>query len=191
MAEQKPRCSATKTDGTPCMAPVIAGETTCYWHSPARKAERKLAQQLGAAKQNSNAVLRKLAEMPLASRADIVVLMEAAAHEVLDGKITCNQSNAVSKLARTALAALKGDNAGLGKNAHIDKPMPHVAGGKKRRRPLPMERLAIDAIARQRRAAVEQVRAARAAAIGGECGDDGEDDEPGADDVGGFQQGVA
>jgi hypothetical protein len=47
MGEREQRCTATRSDGRPCGARALPGETLCWAHSPSLADKRRAAREAG------------------------------------------------------------------------------------------------------------------------------------------------
>lgn len=57
-ASGRPRCQATRKDGSPCAATALPGDALCWSHSPALADRRERARSAGARKGNQSRALR-------------------------------------------------------------------------------------------------------------------------------------
>jgi hypothetical protein len=96
------KCKATKKDGSPCPAPILAGAEFCFTHDPDRAEERKAASARGGRNRSNIVRLRNLAPPRLLPIYD---KLEQALEEVHSGRLSPAQATAMAQLAR-ALAAI-------------------------------------------------------------------------------------
>lgn len=102
MAEQNNiRCAATRSDKSPCRAPVRPGRPYCTFHDPLIQDDLKEARRLGG-KRRSN-IQRSLNSMPDELR-DLLTRLLTAVDEVADGRLTPAQAQAMARLAATYIA---------------------------------------------------------------------------------------
>ena len=109
--DARPRCQATKADGTPCQAAALPGRDTCLFHSPDRKATCAAGRKAGGrTSRRVTAVLPKDApDLPLATMADVRAMLAAAINLTLKGRLDPRVSNAAGYLAAALVRAIQGD----------------------------------------------------------------------------------
>ena len=93
MTKGKPRCQATRRDGTTCRAPANGDTGLCIGHGPA--SSTKTRQQGGYARSN---VARMAKVLPSRMR-PVLEKLERAVQEVHDGALTPQQASAMATLA--------------------------------------------------------------------------------------------
>ena len=103
------RCKATKRDGRPCQAWSVAGSEFCFWHDPARAADRARASANGGhARHGRHLVSTDDGEpVSVADVADVLALLERAVNDVLTLENSIARARALGYLAGAALRALE------------------------------------------------------------------------------------
>lgn len=106
-------CSFIHPDGRNCQATVQAGSDFCFFHDPAKAADRKAAQSKGGS-QNAIRVLpvaelRAWREGPSPSSAELIGLLADTVDATLTGRIDPRVANSIGYLAGVMLKALEYD----------------------------------------------------------------------------------
>jgi hypothetical protein len=96
------KCRATKKDGSPCTAPILASGEYCFRHDPALAEQRRTASAKGSHNRSNLMRLRNLAPARLLPIYD---KLENAIDEVHAGRLSPAQASAMAQLAR-ALATI-------------------------------------------------------------------------------------
>lgn len=92
-------CRGTRLDGAVCQATALVGSDFCFFHDPARAAERREAQALGG-RQNRMRVLTEITpDFEIQDSEDVVALVSETINQVRKGKIDPRVANAVGYLA--------------------------------------------------------------------------------------------
>ena len=87
--EEKETCvSKTKSNGLRCQTMPVDGSPYCFFHDPAKRTERKAAQQRGG-RANSIAVLPlDAADVPLNSGKDVAAFLAETINQVRKGRVS-------------------------------------------------------------------------------------------------------
>jgi hypothetical protein len=103
----RPRCQATKKDGTPCTAKAVFGDVFCFAHSEKTKEARERARSNGGkARMLKLAVLPDAADITFNSSADVLSLLSDTASKTRRGEIDCKVANCLSYISATAARVL-------------------------------------------------------------------------------------
>ncbi len=98
-------CSATRADGSPCMAPVMEGDR-CWAHREGAQAEAERREaRIAGGRAHAN-VARAAKALPAAVQPIWLALSETL-EGVRDGSMTAAQGRAVADLSRALLACLE------------------------------------------------------------------------------------
>jgi hypothetical protein len=101
----RPKCSGTKTNGQPCQALALPGESLCYAHHPDHRDAYKEAQRRGG--QNRSAYRRAARQWAAAGQeveeTDLPALIRATIIDVRQGKVEPSVASAIAMLAKTAV----------------------------------------------------------------------------------------
>ena len=107
----RPRCTATKADGTPCQAAALPGKPTCVFHDPSRQAEGEAARSRGGrASHKPPAVVADAEDVAFTTVPDVVRFLAATASQVRRGELDCRLGNCLTYIAATALRAVQPDD---------------------------------------------------------------------------------
>jgi hypothetical protein len=109
----KPRCKATKKDGSPCGGPALPGRDHCFVHdqSPDMAAKRREGRRAGARARNTPPATlpaEVVDRLPLRTAADIVAALEVVFRATLTGALDPRAANAATYVAATSLRAIEG-----------------------------------------------------------------------------------
>jgi hypothetical protein len=110
MASGRP-CEFTRHDGTRCKAQALTGSTYCFFHSPDKSEARKEAGRRGGTRKRRPAGPQEagtVADVPLASVADVVSLLGQTINQVRRGPFDVKAANAIGYLSGILLKALEG-----------------------------------------------------------------------------------
>jgi hypothetical protein len=103
------RCKAKKPDGTRCNSSVLPGSNFCFFHDPAKAAERRGAQALGGRQNRLKTLYSRASDMKIRDCGDVVTLMSEAINQVRKGAIDPRVANAVGYLVNVVIKALEQD----------------------------------------------------------------------------------
>jgi hypothetical protein len=101
------QCEHLKTDGTCCRAAPLPGSARCFFHDPARAGERQEARRRGGRTRSRRPDPGPVEDLPLASVADVVVLLADTINRVRAGRLEARTGNALACLAGQLLHALR------------------------------------------------------------------------------------
>src|SRR6266852_811396 len=103
------RCKAKKTDGTRCNSSALPGSNFCFFHDPAKAAERREAQALGGRQNRMKTLDARASDVKIEDSGDVVALMSETINQVRKGAIDPRIANAVGYLANVVIKALEQD----------------------------------------------------------------------------------
>lgn len=109
MATTAKTCQATTKRGQPCQSPAGA-DGFCFWHSPARAAERAEARSKGGKARHGRAITYipgEEGEISLENARDVLKLIERAANDALKMERSLSRSRTLGSLAAVALKAVE------------------------------------------------------------------------------------
>jgi hypothetical protein len=101
------KCTATRADGSPCGAHSQIGASFCFFHDPARSADRTEAQQAGGRQNRAQTLPDDTPDSPLATVADVVALLGDTINQVRRGALDPRIANALGYLTSTLLKAIE------------------------------------------------------------------------------------
>ncbi len=106
------QCTATKVDGSPCLARALPGGDRCLFHEPARAAQRDAGRKAGGRQRSKPAAVlpEGTADLPLATMADVLAALGATVNQVRRGTIDTKVGNCVGYLLATVMKALEGSD---------------------------------------------------------------------------------
>ncbi len=104
------KCCFQKPDGATCQAACTASGDYCFFHDPAREAERKAAGAKGGKRSRKRPVLLPIdaEDVPLGSVADVTNALAVTFNEVRKGQLDSRTGNCLGLLAGQLLRALQG-----------------------------------------------------------------------------------
>ena len=103
----KPSCQATKPDGSRCQAAALPGSGFCFFHDPARAAERRAAQSFGGSQNRMKTLAADAPDVKVADCRDVVQLIGATINQVRKGELDPRVANAVGYLANVLIKAVE------------------------------------------------------------------------------------
>jgi hypothetical protein len=103
------RCKAKKPDGTSCNSSALPGSNFCFFHDPAKAAERREAQALGGRQNRMKTLDSRASDVKIEDCGDVVALMSETINQVRKGAIDPRVANAVGYLANVVIKALDQD----------------------------------------------------------------------------------
>ena len=101
------RCQQAKVNGTGCGAYPLAGSPFCFFHDPAKGAERTAARQAGGRKHRAAVLPPETPDRPLTTVADVVTLLAETINQVRRGALDPKVANTMCYLAALLLKALE------------------------------------------------------------------------------------
>ena len=98
-AKERKRCQATTRNQHPCRALAVANSRYCFFHDPAKKNQRREAQQRGG-EANRGAVLPAATpDVPLKTAKEVAELLASTTNRVLRGEVSPKVGSTVGYLA--------------------------------------------------------------------------------------------
>jgi hypothetical protein len=101
----RPKCKATKADGTPCRSFAVSDAGWCVSHDPDRQESNREASRRGG--ENRSAYRRAARQWAAAGQeieeADLPALIRATIIDVREGRIEPSVATAIAQLAKTAV----------------------------------------------------------------------------------------
>ena len=98
-------CRAKKPDGTSCQAAALPGSDFCFFHDPARAAERREAQSFGGSRNRMKTLDASAPDVTIESCQDVVRLIGETINQVRKGQIDPRVGNAIGYLANVLIKA--------------------------------------------------------------------------------------
>lgn len=102
-----PRCEKVKRSGERCGANAQAGSRWCFFHDPAKTAERTAARRAGGSATRATVLPLDTPSVTLASVSDVVTLLAETINHVRRGALDVRVANCVGYLAGHVLTALE------------------------------------------------------------------------------------
>ena len=103
-------CKSRKPDGTNCKSAALQGSIFCFFHDPAKAAERREAQALGG-RQNCIKTLGSTApDVKVEDGGDVVALISETINQVRKGLMDPRVANSVGYLANVLIKAFEQDD---------------------------------------------------------------------------------
>jgi hypothetical protein len=103
------RCNARKPDGTSCKSSALPGSNFCFFHDPAKAAERREAQALGGRQTRINTLDATAPDVKVKDCGDVVALISETINQVRKGMIDPRIANSVGYLANVLIKAFEQD----------------------------------------------------------------------------------
>lgn len=101
----RPKCKATKRDGTPCQSFSVSDAGWCISHDPDRQEANREASRRGG--ENRSAYRRAARQWAAVGReidqADLPAMLRAAIVDVWEGRLEPSQASTIATLAKTAV----------------------------------------------------------------------------------------
>jgi hypothetical protein len=104
------QCKAKKQDGVSCQSAALLSSDFCYFHDPARAAERREAQALGGRQSRLNTLGTAAPDVKVKHCGDVVALISETINQVRKGVIDPRVANAVGYLANILIKAFEQDD---------------------------------------------------------------------------------
>ncbi len=98
-------CKHIKDDGTRCRARKVHGSDYCFFHDPARAAERAAARQAGGRKGKAPVLPPETPQRPVKTACDVIELLAETIHQVRVGELDPRVGNCVGYLSGIILKA--------------------------------------------------------------------------------------
>jgi hypothetical protein len=102
-------CKARKPDGARCQTATLLGSDLCYFHDPAKAAERREAQASGGRQNRVRALDATAPDVKVEDCGDVVTLISETINQVRKGKIDPRVANAIGYLANVLIKASEQD----------------------------------------------------------------------------------
>jgi len=99
------RCRHVKDDGTQCRARKVRGSEYCFFHDPARAAERAAARQAGGRKGKAPVLPPDTPLRPVRTAVDVIELLGETIHQVRTGGLDPRVGNCIGYLSGIVLKA--------------------------------------------------------------------------------------
>jgi len=99
------RCKHVKADGTRCRARKVHASDYCFFHDPARAAERAAARQAGGRKGKAPVLPPETPLRPVRTAGDVIELLGETIHQVRTGTLDPRVGNCVGYLSAIILKA--------------------------------------------------------------------------------------
>ena len=103
------RCIARKPDGTSCRSSALPGSNFCFFHDPAKAAERREAQALGGRQNRIKTLDATAPDVKVEDCGDVVALISETINHVRKGMIDPRVANTVGYLANVLIKAFEHD----------------------------------------------------------------------------------
>ena len=87
MKTNSERCKHIKDDGNQCQARKVHGSAYCFFHDPARAAERAAARQAGGRKGKAPVLPPDTPLLPVRTASDVIELLAETIHQVRTGTL--------------------------------------------------------------------------------------------------------
>jgi hypothetical protein len=103
----KKTCKGTKPDGSGCTCAPLPGSDFCFFHDPARAAERREAQSLGGRHNHMKTLDADAPDVKVENCQDVRLLIAATINQVRKGAIDPRVANAVGYLANVFIKSVE------------------------------------------------------------------------------------
>lgn len=101
------QCKQIKDDGVLCQTHAMIGSDYCFFHDPAKAAEREAARRVGGSVGKTAALPPDTPDVQLVSVAHVVAFLGGTINQVRRGQIDPKVANATGYLTATLLRALE------------------------------------------------------------------------------------
>ena len=105
MKRNTERCQHVKGDGTQCRARKVRASDYCFFHDPARAAERAAARQAGGRKGKAPVLPPETPLRPVRTAGDVIELLGETIHQVRVGTLDPRVGNCIGYLSGIVLKA--------------------------------------------------------------------------------------
>jgi hypothetical protein len=99
------RCKHVKADGTQCRARKVQASDYCFFHDPARAAERAAARQAGGRKGKAAVLPPETPLRPVRTAGEVIELLAETIHQVRVGTLDPRVGNCIGYLSGIVLKA--------------------------------------------------------------------------------------
>ena len=103
------RCSHVKKDGERCKANTVAGSSSCFFHDPAKAAERTAARKAGGHRNKAAVLPPSTPDAMLEDAGDVARIIGETINQVRRGEVDARIANAIGYLSGVLLRALEAD----------------------------------------------------------------------------------
>lgn len=100
-------CQAVKLDGSRCQAAALQGSGFCFFHDPAKAAERQAAQSHGGSQNRMKTLDADAPDVKVETCQDVVALVSETINQVRKGQLDPRVANAVGYLANVLIKAVE------------------------------------------------------------------------------------
>jgi len=105
MKTNSEQCKHVKADGTRCRARKVHASAYCFFHDPARAAERAAARQAGGRKGKAAVLPPETPLLPVRTAGDVIELLGETIHQVRTGTLDPRVGNCIGYLSAIVLKA--------------------------------------------------------------------------------------
>ena len=102
---EREHCQHTKSDGQPCRARPLVGSDYCFFHDPAKAAEREAAQRAGGLRGKAAVLPADMPARRIENAADVIGLLAETINQVRTGALDPRVGNCVGYLSGIVLKA--------------------------------------------------------------------------------------
>jgi len=99
------RCEHVKADGKHCRAWKLHGSDYCFFHDPAKAAERASARQAGGRKGKAAVLPPETPLLPVRTAGEVIELLAETIHQVRTGQLDPRVGNCIAYLSGIVLKA--------------------------------------------------------------------------------------
>jgi hypothetical protein len=100
-------CKALKKDGSRCRATALPESGFCFFHDPAKAAERHAAQSFGGSQNRMKTLGADAPDLKIADCQDVVRLLSETINQVRKGQLDPRVANAVGYLANVLIKSVQ------------------------------------------------------------------------------------
>lgn len=104
------RCCHIKADGTQCRARKVRGSEYCFFHDPAKAAERAVAQQAGGQRGRAAVLPPDTPGRQVKTAAEVIGLLSETINHVRTGQLDPKVGNCIGYLSGVILKAVEQGN---------------------------------------------------------------------------------
>lgn len=101
------QCTGKTSDGKRCRASAVSGSDFCFFHDPAKAAERRAAQSSGGSQNRMKTLAADTPDMKVEDCRDVVRLIGETINQVRKGELDPRVANAVGYLANVLVKAVQ------------------------------------------------------------------------------------
>jgi hypothetical protein len=100
-------CQAVKPDGSRCRVAALQGSRFCFFHDPAKAADRRAAQSYGGSQNRMKTLDADAPDVKVQDCRDVVALVSDTINQVRKGQLDPRVANAVGYLANVLIKAVE------------------------------------------------------------------------------------